>query len=98
MSSTSFRHNGICYEVVNPTPDFAHIAPGMWLRLSYDPYDSKPDEVGEVLSCKQDEYGYRDYIVVLARDGDKQQRRDLRSSDGAFEVIRKIPTEACDSP
>jgi len=87
LSLETFRHNGIIFEVIQQAPDFAAVTRGTWLQLCYDPYDSKDDKVGEVISC---EGRLRDYRIVLALDGDPQQECVLDSTDGAFAIIKKV--------
>jgi hypothetical protein len=86
----TFIHSGVVFEIVEETANLKHVSPGMWLRLSYGPPSSKPDEVGEVISIEPALDGWLgDYRIEMARDGNRNDVRDLRSHDGHFELVRK---------
>jgi hypothetical protein len=85
-----FEHGGVTWRVKRSLNKGEDIKPGMWIRLTYDPYDSKEPKIAEVLSST--ESGNNDYRIIVARYGYPAERRNLDFSDGPFEEVEELDT------
>jgi hypothetical protein len=89
----AFSHNGSTWRVKNFLHHGAKVKAGMWIRLTYDPYDCKPEEVAKVISSTQHKNSPAfapDYRIVVERDEHPGERRNLDFSDGAFEEVERV--------
>ena len=103
-----FEHRGHSFRVANQDPNPANIEAGQWVRICYDPYDSKDDIVARVLSCRKIRRNspycvgpslINDYLLRLARDGDQADTFNQFYSDHeAIEVVTMMrpPTVGSD--
>jgi hypothetical protein len=84
-----FEHETLTWRVKRFLSRGEDIQSGMWIRLSYDPFDSKNPEVAQVHSCSK--RGYEDFEIIVSRCNFPEERRRLLFSDGAFEEIEPLP-------
>lgn len=89
IGDTTFIHRGVAYDIIQPTANFSELRSGDWIRLSYDPYSGKDPEIGEVLSCAVTQDGTYRHQIMIARDGNREDVRNLISDDGHFEVVHE---------
>lgn len=88
----TFTHRGVEYKVVEQAPKPKDIRPGQWVRVLFDPYDSKDPIIGEVLSCRPfwalDSVGYRDtHRVDIFRNGDVNDPYYVLLPDKYLEIV-----------
>jgi hypothetical protein len=93
MAGETFEHDGVAFRIIKQAPEPQDIVAGDWLRIIYNPYDGKPDRVGEVISCRRfwpimgDGHLGDDYRVDIALNGNADEPYWFLHSEEYCEIV-----------